>query len=362
MKIAFDSQIFAIQRHGGVSRVNARLAAALAAAGETAHVFAPLHINAYLPALPPALVTGRRLPDTRWHNRLARVANRIAEPALLARFDPDIVQETYYRARAAGPRRARSVVIVHDMIHELFPGSFPADDPNTRNKAAAVARADHLLCVSENTRRDLVDRFPAAAMKSSVIPLAFDPAPADIRPRDANARPYLLFVGLRGGYKNFAGLLAAFAASPPLRAEFDLLAIGGGAFSPAEAAAIAAYGLAARVHQRSADDAALRACYAGATAFIYPSLYEGFGIPPLEAMAASTPVVAMNASSVPEVCGPAAAYAQPDDPGSLQAAIESVALSPDTAAALVDAGHRRLALYSWERSAAVAAAAYRALL
>jgi glycosyltransferase involved in cell wall biosynthesis len=79
-------------------------------------------------------------------------------------------------------------------------------------------------------------------------------------------------------------------------------------------------------------------------------------------MAAGTPVVAMNASSVPEVCGPAARYAEPGDPASLQAAIEAVALSPTTAAALVAAGQARLRLFSWDRTAAGVAAAYRALL
>ncbi|MFZ4688901.1 MAG: glycosyltransferase family 4 protein [Polymorphobacter sp.] len=361
MKIAFDSQIFASQQHGGVSRAHARLAAALAAAGEAVRVVAPLHINAYLPDLDPALVYGHGLTDGRWQRRAARVANRIAEPALLGRFDPDIVQETYYRVQRTAPRRARSVVMVYDMIHELFPASFPTGDPTAAQKAAATARADHVLCISQSTLDDLVAIHPGVAGKASVVLLGFDPVQE--RPAvTAGGRPYLLFVGQRGGYKNFAGLLAAYAASPALRAEFDLLAVGGGAFTADETAAIVGHGLSGQVRQRAADDRALQACYAGATVFIYPSLYEGFGIPPLEAMAAGTPVVAMKASSVPEVCGDAAVYAQPDDAGSLQRAIEAVALSPTAAATLVAAGTCRLQLFSWDRSAATAAAAYRGLL
>lgn len=361
MKIAFDSQIFAAQHHGGVSRVHARLAAALAGAGEDVRVIAPRHVNAYLGDLPPGLVAGRAIADTRWGRRAARVVNRVAEPVLLARFDPDIIQETYYRAAAGGPRRARRVVMVYDMIHELFPASFPPGEPTAAAKAAAVARADHLLCISQSTLHDLVAHHPGAAGKASVCLLGFDPAPPGAMPAGAG-RPYLLFVGQRGGYKNFTGLLDAYAASPALRADFDLLAVGGGGFTPAETAAIARHGLAPAVRQRAADDSALAACYAGAAVFIYPSLYEGFGIAPLEAMAAGTPVVAMNASSVPEVCGPAAAYADPGDPQSLQRAIEGVALDRDVAFGLVCEGHVRLRLFSWERSAATAAAAYRALL
>jgi glycosyltransferase involved in cell wall biosynthesis len=358
MKIAFDSQIFATQHHGGISRAHARLATALAAAGEAARIIAPFHINAYLDGAPHS---GTALPDSRWNRRAARLGNAIFEPLAMARFAPNIVQETYYRAAQPSARRARSVVMVYDMIHELFPDSFPAGDPTTARKAAAIARADHLLCISESTRRDLIAHHPAAAAKSSVCLLGFDP-PGPGGVAFTPDRPFLLFVGQRGGYKNFAGLLAAYAASPALRAEFDLLAVGGGAFTAEESTEIARHGLGGNVHQRAADDRMLQACYAAATVFIYPSLYEGFGIPPLEAMAAGTPVVAMNASSVPEVCGPAAAYAQPDDPASLQQALESVALSPVTAAALVAAGHERLKLFSWERSAATAAAAYRGLL
>lgn len=361
MKIAFDAQIFAAQHHGGVSRAHARLATALATAGHDARIIAPFHINAYLADAPHS---GTALADTRWNRRLARIGNMVAEPLAMARLAPDIVQETYYRAAPPSARpfgkRPRSVVMVYDMIHERFPDSFPAGDPTVARKAAAIARADHLLCISESTRRDLIAHHPGAATRSSVCLLGFDPPGPGTG--FTSERPFLLFVGQRGGYKNFAGLLAAYAASPALRADFDLLAVGGGSFTPDESAEIARHGLTSQVRQRAADDRALQACYAAATVFIYPSLYEGFGIPPLEAMAAGTPVVAMNASSVPEVCGPAAAYAQPDDPGSLQSAIESVALSPATASALVTAGHARLQLFSWDRSAATAAAAYKALL
>ncbi len=330
-------------------------------AGNDVRVVTPLHINAYLGDLSASIAPGRRIAATRTGGRLARGLSGLAAGPLLARFGPEIVQETYYSGRRTAPARARVVVMVYDMIHEKFPESFPADDPTTAMKAAAVARADHVLCISESTKADLVAAIPSAASKSSVVLLGFDPVRAGLAPVAAD-RPYLLFVGQRGGYKNFAGLLAAYAASPALRADFDLWAVGGGGFSAVESAAIASHGLGGQVRQQAADDLMLQRCYAGASVFIYPSLYEGFGIPPLEAMAAGTPVVAMRASSVPEVCGAACAYAEPGDPDSLRRAIEAVALSPDAAAALVAEGALRLGHFSWARAAEEAVAVYRTLL
>ncbi len=363
MRIAFDAEIFTQQHHGGVSRAHARLAGALAARTHQVRINAAVHVNAYLSGLSAEVAPGLALADTSLNRRLARLVNRVAEPVGIARFSPDIVQETYYRRQPVGPRRGARVLMVYDMIHELFPAQFTADDPTAALKAAAVARADHVLCISESTRTDLLRFHPAATARSSTLLLGFDPAPPGIEaPPPPDQRPYLLFVGQRGIYKNFAGLLASYAASPALRAEFDLLAVGGGTFSASETEAIARHGLSGRVHQRPADDRALAGLYAGASVFIYPSLYEGFGIPPLEAMAAGTPVVAMRASSVPEVCGTAARYAEPNDPASLTVAIEAVALSPATAAALVQAGRARLQAFSWERTAQVAERAYQALL
>lgn len=361
MKIAFDHQAFTIQEYGGVSRYCVRLAGELAAAGHDVRVVAPLHINHYLEELPRRLVTGRRIASSRWGNRAMRRFDQLAVRPLIAGFAPDIAHETFFAPRRSAPRRTRTVLTVYDMIHEKFPETFYPDDPTVAWKTAAVGRADHILCISENTRRDLIEIHPAAAAKSSVTLLGFDlPPPSTDMPEPG--RPYLLFVGQRGIYKNFAGLFAAYAASPLLRDGFDLLAIGGGQFTAEEKAMIGAAGLGDRVRWQSADEPALRRLYAGAAVFVYPSLYEGFGIPPLEAMAAGTPVVAVAAGSVPEVCGDAVAYAEPGDIDSLRDAIEGVATSPTLAAELVAAGHRRLEFFSWARCAAETADAYRSLL
>lgn len=362
MRIAFDHHIFATQEYGGISRYFVRLASDLATRpGAAVQVVAPLHINAYLSEIPVEIASGRRVAATRLNRRIVRLVNAAAARPLQARFCPDIVHETYYAPSRAAPPRARIVLTVYDMIHEKFPSLFPASDRVAADKAVAIERADHILCISEHTRADLIAVHPHAARKSSVTLLGFDPA-APVAFDPPQGRPYLLFVGQRRGYKNFAGLLEAFAMSPVLRGGFDLLSAGGGRFNDGEVAAIRAHGLDAQVRQIEADDAALHRLYAGAAVFVYPSLYEGFGIPPLEAMAACVPVVAMNISSIPEVCGAAAAYAEPGDPESLRAAIEDVALSASKSAQLVAVGTERLANFSWTKCADATAAVYRDLL
>lgn len=363
MRVAFGRAAFALQRRGGLTRYFCRLAAGLRELpGVEARVFAPLHDNDHLGEMARGAVSGFRLRPPPGTRRAALALARRLEARAMTRFRPDLVHETYYDPGAFAPPGARRVVTVLDMIHERFPASFPEDDPIARWKREVVGRADRVICISESTRRDLLEFLPAAAGKSSVVRLGFDPPAPDEPAAPADGRPFLLFVGQRGGYKNFAGLLRAWAGSFRLRKEFDLVCFGGGPFSPVEFGLIeAACGAdSGRVVRVDGGDFALGARYRGAAALVYPSLYEGFGLPPLEAMARDCPVVCADASSLPEVAGDAAEYFDPAAPESLAAAIERVVFDGDRRAELIRRGRARLAEFSWARCAEATFAVYRA--
>jgi glycosyltransferase involved in cell wall biosynthesis len=177
-----------------------------------------------------------------------------------------------------------------------------------------------------------------------------------------HSRPYLLYVGLRGGYKNFEGLLRAVAASPMLRADYDVIAFGGGSFRSSETAMISQLGFGdGRVLQMGGGDSLLGELYAHADAFVYPSAYEGFGFPPLEAMTQGCPVVASNTSSMPEVIGDAGEFFDPGSVEDIRRAIEAVVYSRDRGQELVRLGYARIKMFSWEKCASETMAVYRSL-
>ena len=184
MKIAYDSQIFCAQTYGGVSRYFCEIATRIARyPGVEVAITAPMHINAYLEHVPPGIVTGFRAPNTdRFQARSGKNYPRMALRGLgllmgdlmLRAKSPDIVHETYFSPFRLGPRRARRVLTIHDMIHERFASSFPHADKTARYKARAAARADHVICVSESTRRDAIEILGLPLDKTSVIYHGFD--------------------------------------------------------------------------------------------------------------------------------------------------------------------------------------------
>ena len=354
MRIVYDHQIVGSQEFGGASRYVYELATRMAATHlQDVYVVSPLFANSYVKSRSESLkVIGVPIPRIPRTGRMVLALNSLVARPLIRGLKPDVVHETYYSRRRVAPRSARAVVTVYDMIHERLPQEFRANDPTRRVKAAAVARADHVICISEYTRRDLVELLRVDPAKISVVYLGValtnETAPVTSMP----TRPFLLFVGYRGGYKNFIGLLRAYAASPRLRQTVDIVCFGGGKFTRAEVNLMRNLGVSdERVRHQSGGDALLVAHYRAASALVYPSLYEGFGIPPLEAMSCGCPVVCSDRGSIPEIVAEAGELFDPDEPESMAVAIERVVFDDARRGQLLARGRERIKDFSWARCA-----------
>lgn len=368
MRVTFDQQVFLLQEYGGISRYICSLATGLSEIPDVdISILAPLHYNGHLDQLPRDLVSGWRVPRIPKTARLVCCVSGLLSRYAMGRFRPDIVHETYYSANAFAPRRARRILTVYDMIYERFPSEFSGGQL-TAAKKIAVSRADHVICISNSTRRDLIDIFGIDAARVSVVYLGFDNLALSVLASDesrlpSDMLPFLLYVGSRGGYKNFASLLQAFAKSSFLKKNFSIVCFGGGAFRSDELALMLELKLAStQVRHLGGGDNVLALLYQQAAAFVCPSLYEGFGIPLLEAMSLRCPVICSNTSSIPEVVGDAGEYFDPGSIESMRGAIESVLESRTRRDELITKGSARCALFSWTRCAEETLNIYRSLV
>lgn len=365
MRVFFDDQIFSEQAYGGISRYFAELARELDQLPETTvRISSPLCTNHYARELSGSLLTGYPLPASIKAGRLIRNINRLVSIPVARRFRPDVLHETYYWNRRHPVRPKLGVVTtVHDMIHERFPNEFVHHALTSERKQQSVREADLVICDSENTRRDLVDISGIDPRKTRVVHLGVDHLRVPERnPEPILDRPYVLYVGQREGYKNFERLLEAFATSANLSTHFRLVCFGGGPLSPNERNRARRLGLTedALLFKSGSDDV-LVGLYRQAELLVYPSLYEGFGIPPLEAMSFGCPVASSQVSSMPEVLGDAAHYFDPEDVGSIQHAIEHVLGNPSVAEDLKQRGRRHARRFTWAETARKTLAAYQEL-
>ncbi len=276
----------------------------------------------------------------------------------------DVAHPTYYTLlsqREVSQYRCPVVMTVWDMIHESFPeldptGSFIA------HKRRAIEAADVILCISNNTKRDLLSRYKIDEKKVLVIYLAADLHPEPNKGRGKTpAQPYFLFVGGRAGYKNFHGLLSAFASAVTVVPEITLCVVGP-RFVTSEEQAIAAWGLSQNVQNYGPVlDSELATLYQHSIALVYPSRYEGFGIPPLEAMQCGTVVVAANRSSIPEVVGDAGILFDPERADELTDILVHLTRNPEAREPFIRRGYARAGHFSWDETARQTVAVYRSL-
>lgn len=355
LHISYDHQVFTWQTYGGISRYYFEIANRIAAMGNEVEIFAPLYVNEYFHNDCGVHPLGLKIPFL-WN--IAPQILKIINPSLAyllikPRRNIDILHETYYSLVDWCPRSAKRIITVYDMIHEKFADTYQMWNKTQQIKAHAVRRADHVICISENTRRDLMELVDVPEEKTSVVHLGYslNIKKAADKPIEA-VKPFILYVGSRGIHKNFDGLLRAYGCSRFLKDEFSIVCFGGGCFSKHELALMKSLNISQdKIKYMSGTDDILACLYASAAIFVCPSLYEGFGIPPLEAMSFGCPVVCSNTSSLPEVVGDAAELFDPASEAAMRTAIELVVFTPERAKILIERGYERIKQFSWEKCA-----------
>jgi glycosyltransferase involved in cell wall biosynthesis len=376
MQIVYDYQVFNWQKYGGISRYFCELGSRIDRLPESHVTFlAGLHINDYLQRNHADLTIGRLRPAGKVWNRACFLPNRLWGLGKMSQQQPDILHYTYYDCYPATAPKIK-VLTVYDMIDERFPeplflqevGAVQRQkwqvlhDRLLQKKQAAVAAMDHIIVPSLNTKKDLLEFCKIDPQKITVIYHGCGLTPPAAAPITAHPKPFIFFVGKRDWYKNFARLLMAYGSRPALTRDFDLVCFGSNPFTPEELEAIAQLGLIDRVLWKNGSDAELVAHYEQAAVFAFPSLYEGFGYPPMEAMTIGCPVACSNVSCFPETVADAAELFDPYDVDSIAQSLEAVLYSPTYRTELINRGRERAQRFSWQQCAEEQAALYRSLI
>lgn len=364
MKILYDYQAFSIQKIGGISRYFSEIFSNLPEKFEYSlglmysnnlyikKKVSHLAINYKEDYLEGYNLPGKEtlkkflkylspsnFPDTNYLNKKNALS-------LLAEQDFDIFHPTYYDPYFLNGIGSKPFVLtIHDMIHELYPEFFPANDLTSLHKRTLASKASHIIAVSENTKKDIINILGIPESKITVIYHGTNTIDLHESLNDPTPSDYLLFVGERIRYKNFLFLINSI--SEVLIKEQLSLICTGVPFTNEELELFQNLGIIKHMKHCFSDEASLAQLYKNAIAFIFPSTYEGFGIPVLEAFANDCPVLLSQSSCLPEIAGDAALYFDPKSKKELYERTNLLINDKQLRRSLINKGRIRLKDFSW---------------
>lgn len=360
MKILLDPQAYNMQTFGGISRYHTEVLVELRKMGveiECPIVYSDnLHLKEY------GLFDNFR--NRMAHNKLFpkflrkkfikkfRKNNIKLTKKALAKQDFDVFVSTYYDPYFLENLGEKPFVLtLHDMIHDLFPQYFTRDKYTVSRKKLLLEKATRVIAVSENTKRDILKFYPHIdADKIDVVYLSQSIDTA-AKVKVSLPEKYILFVGNRTIYKNFNFFIEAVAPLVKADSNLFIVAAGGNGWIPEELELLQKLGIENQVIQQNFEDNELASYYAQAQCFVFPSEYEGFGIPVLEAMACGCPVVLAHHSSFPEVAGDAGVYFELHNASDLKAKVQQLLEDASIRQDYSQKGIDRAAQFSWHKTA-----------
>jgi glycosyltransferase involved in cell wall biosynthesis len=367
VKVLYDHQCFVQQQFGGVSRYHYQLIKELNKLQGVETKLSLKYSNNFYINGDTSLGVKKFFPNNSFYFKrtILDYINRLSTIPTLKKDDYDLFHPTYFNPYFLNHINDKPFIItVYDSIHEKYPEIINAIDKTLEHKKLLVSRANLILAISESTKIDLISLYNIPAEKIEVVYLA-----ASINKSQASSNikvdlpeKYILFVGNRDFYKNFKNFI--ISVEPLLMEHKDLFLIcaGGSSFTDEEKKFFHSKELENKILHKGADDVTLATLYANALAFIFPTLYEGFGIPALEAMNCDCPVIMSNTSSLPEVGGDAAIYFDPNSIDNMREKIESVIFNKDLRDNLILKSKTQRQKFSFEKTARQTLEVYKRLL
>jgi glycosyltransferase involved in cell wall biosynthesis len=348
MKILYDHRIFSVQKYGGVSRYFCELYSNLSQiSGVETKISTLYNENTNYENLMHSkpFLSGINFKG-KYH--LVKAINECYTRYNISHKNFDVFHPTYFDTYHIG--KAPYVITVYDMIYEIYSEYFPGDSI-AKTKKTVVENASKIIAISESTKNDIVSIYDLDPDSITVTPLATsigELIPADVH----TPKRYILFVGNRSQYKNFKFFCESVADTLHEDKDLYLVFAGSSGFTVNEHKFLTGLDILNRsIYFPIHSDNELSTLYRNALAFLFPSLYEGFGIPMLEAMACDCPIAASNCSSLPEVGGNTALYFDPTNKDSISETVSKIIYSDDTRRRLIHNGQERIKEFSWRKTA-----------
>lgn len=351
MKILFDHQIFLSQKYGGPSRYFIELNKNMNREGIQSSIFSPFYINNYLKNENKNIFKKSFFLKKKFKlNFLFKYLNNTLTNNFINNTKIDIIHPTYYNLKKYKEFKIPKILTVYDLTHEKFP-EFYGLPKNNKIKKDALDIADYYLCPSECTKKDLMEIYNIDENKISVVYWA--PFSKSINKIINNYKKdnFLLFVGNRHKYKNAYKLLEAFCKNKFLLENYKIIFFGGGKFNSYEKGLIKELNLINKVKLIIGSDKNLIELYQKATLMVYPSLYEGLGLPILEAMTHGCPVATSYSSGMIEAGGTAVEFFDPNSTESISNSLLKIINSSEYSNKLIELGFDHVKNFTWNKCA-----------
>ncbi|MBN2365587.1 MAG: glycosyltransferase family 1 protein [Calditrichaeota bacterium] len=367
MRVLYDHQVFSLQAWGGISRYFTELMKYYER-GDKLQFELPIYFsnNVHLPEV--VSVSAKTFFNDypfKGRNRIIFQVNQLVTRKIWRKKEFELFHPTYYNSDFLNHIGSRPFILtIHDMTYEIYPELFPPGDPVPQHKKILIERASRIIAISRHTKSDILRFYPVSPDKIEVIYLGNSLYKDQVYGESDPHLPlkFLLYVGNREGHKNFTRFIRAI--TPLLQEDRDLFLVcaGGGSLSKAETTLITELGIINKVHHYPVNDLELIRLYSHARAFVFPSLYEGFGIPVLEAFGCNCPAILSNSSSLPEIAGDAALYFDPEDENSIREIVSHLIDNENLRKQLIERGSERVREFSWKKTALKTATLYEKVL